>query len=992
MKIKLKSNLEHQNNAIKAIVSVFNNVLINSSNNIYQNPIIDLNDDDIINNIKLIQSGGCEGIEPIYDRYRNTINNKEMLNLDIRMETGTGKTYVYTKMMFELNKLYKFKKFIIIVPSTPIREGTRQFILSDYVKKHFSDDYNNKVLQLDVLCAQNTKKNGRKMMPAAITNFVSGTKLNGNRINALLMSDSMLLSKATMEKNDYDQTLLGHYTQPYQAIESTRPIVIIDEPHRFKRDNKAYKCIIEKLKPQLLIRFGATFPDKVDGVKDYENLIYNLDSKVAFNKQLVKGIEVEYLPNINEKDTKIKLIDINNTNPKSVTFRNESNKKKYSMNIGTSMANINKNFSNIFVEEIGKCDDIPNSVRLSNGTIVKMNDIIYPNIYGKTYQELMLSLALDRHFEKEKENFLRKIKIKTVALFFIDNRYSYRGEENNGELKVLFERLLKNKVKEIIHNIDNDTDNKDELKEYREYLEATLNNISKTNGGYFSNDNFVNDEDIKIEIDNILRDKEKLLSIKDKNGQYNVFRFVFSQWTLREGWDNPNVFTIAKLRSSGSEISKLQEVGRGLRLPVDINGNRVSDEQFYLNYIVDYSEKNFAVKVLNEINVDCIKNKNIKSEIELYCNKNNIEFKDMFVKLYLGNLIDNEYNIIPDNLEILYSKYPDLISGIYNDKIIDKNKKENSRVGIRKDNFNELKDLWTAINQKFYLAFEELDEVSLIEVIVSILDKNINSEMEITTIRTKTICENNEIKLKSTESKVYETNELIPYNEFLMRIERSTSIPITVFNKAVIKYNNKNKIGNDFFNVNSLKIFISEFLEWKKLNFIHRFTFKKLDVDVRETALTYRGGKVRDYIQQADVGIKCYYDKETPQKFLYDKFVYDSELEKENIEKSGIDEVIVFGKIPRRSIKIPLFWGGTYSPDFMYLIKKNDESIQLNFIVETKDVKSESTLRKEETDRIECAKVFFKKLNQIEGLKVRFDKQLKKDNIVVMIRKILNSK
>lgn len=187
----------------------------------------------------------------------------------------------------------------------------------------------------------------------------------------------------------------------------------------------------------------------------------------------------------------------------------------------------------------------------------------------------MLKLAIQRHFETERQNFSgRQFKIKTLALFFIDDISSYRdsGDGKIPYLKDMFERILSGMINDILAELP------ESEREYREYLEATAADISACHAGYFAQDNSDSDEDIALEVADILHNKKKLISFRNEDGTYNTRRFLFSKWTLKEGWDNPNVFTIAKLRSSGSDNSKLQEVGRGLRLPVDENGNRISNE------------------------------------------------------------------------------------------------------------------------------------------------------------------------------------------------------------------------------------------------------------------------------------------------------------------------------------------------------------------------------------------------------------------------------
>ena len=175
----------------------------------------------------------------------------------------------------------------------------------------------------------------------------------------------------------------------------------------------------------------------------------------------------------------------------------------------------------------------------------------------------MLKQSILNHIETQKENFLRGNKIKTLSLYFIDSVRSYRDEGGeSGHLRIKFEDMLSDAFKKEIKSIGDTKDQR--LKEYKSYLEASLEDITKTNGGYFSEDNSSSEEDIQNEVDKILRDKEFLLNFHDEHGNWNTMRFIFSKWTLKEGWDNPNVFQIVKLRSSGSEISKLQEVGRGL--------------------------------------------------------------------------------------------------------------------------------------------------------------------------------------------------------------------------------------------------------------------------------------------------------------------------------------------------------------------------------------------------------------------------------------------
>ncbi|MBC3887983.1 type III restriction-modification system endonuclease [Acetobacterium paludosum] len=987
MEIQLKI-LPHQTNCLGAICKVFEGVQISTNNPIYQNPIINLDDKQIIENIDELWVGDIDGLNPIPMNMQRRIDDG-ILGIDAKLETGTGKTYIYTRLMYELHKRYGFNKFILLVPSTPIKEGTRNFIEAKYSKKHFADLYSNSTLKLAVLNAQKQQKSGRKMFPSSIAEFARGSRLERNRLNVLLMSDSMLLSKKTMEKDDYDQTLYGSFTQPYNALKETRPIVIIDEPHRFRRENKAYQCILEKLNPQCIIRFGATFPNVCKtNEKDYNNPVYNLGACEAFNESLVKGVAVQTLENTNEDDVKIKLMKII-SKPKSCVFRNEKTKKSQTFVVGDYLSNIDENFSGITVEAIGKTDDpdIKNGVTLSNGHVLSGGDIIFASIYGATYQELMLKQAIQNHFKQEKANFIRGHKIKTLSLFFIDSIYSYRGDENDGTLRIKLEELLSEKLREEIGEIDSSATKNPNLQQYREFLDASLCDIKKTNGGYFAEDNSKADADIQDEVEEILRDKESLISFKDEYGNWNTRRFIFSKWTLREGWDNPNVFQITKLRSSGSEISKLQEVGRGLRLPVDEYGNRISTEQFYLTYLVDFSEKSFADYLVNEINAD-VHTTSIKEMLSKVAKERNISENILFAQLLTNEFVDRDLNIVPGKRDEMMNQFPEFNTGLQQGKVIDTTKGKNSTVKIRTKRFSELKELWSKINQKYYLKLDIVPEEELLNCVNDILDKDIYEKQMVYAKESRTEKGDNKIEIKEAIAGYHTLNDTMPYNEFLKRIHKATGLPLQMIHQGLVVKNKQKTLPKDFFNIATLYKFIEMFQEWLETAFMKRFSYQKLGVNSKETALTDLDGNVKDCIVQGAIGIMKDDSLTVPSKFLFDSFVYDSPKERETIEKSNIDEVVVFGKIPRKSIQVPLYFGGTTSPDFMYILKKRSGDYVVNFIVETKDVKKQSNLRGEEKMRIESAKVFFKAMRD-DGLNISFEKQLKSDDIVRMIKKLV---
>ena len=527
--------------------------------------------------------------------------------------------------------------------------------------------------------------------------------------------------------------------------------------------------------------------------------------------------------------------------------------------------------------------------------------------------------------------------------------------------------------------------------EYRTYLEASVTNISACHAGYFSQDNSDSDEEIAKEVDTILYGKKQLLSFQKKDGSYNTLRFLFSKWTLKEGWDNPNVFTIAKLRSSGSEISKLQEVGRGLRLPVDENGNRISNEEFQLNYIVDFTEADFAKRLVDQINGE-IPQATVISEDRLQqtAKKRGVSSDDLFEVLYDKHYIDRRMNIKPETRDTFFAEYPDFASGLTTGKIKDRNVTKPKPVKIRKAVYNEIRQLWETINQRYLLFYDADLDTEMKAAILAVLEQGIFSDVVMTSTRDIVKSDGTQMMTVSDTGVQYIVMRPIPYNAFLKRIMRATNIPIIVLHGALCEYTKRHgNVKSEYINENSVSMFIQKFQEWKNNNLQGRFHYAKSNTQVGATALTYADGSPREDITQGRIGSKIV--PGTPSaKYLYDAFAYDSPLEQKNI-MSDIEEVIVYGKIPRSSIAIPTITGGTYSPDFMYVVKKASGEKELNIVVETKDVENKTDLRDTEKIKIDCARVFFDMLAK-DGYTVYFRDQLGNKQMMQIINEVLVQK
>lgn len=980
MELILQQELPHQQKAVDAICATLDSVQITAPTQFYENPQIGLADPRLTANIRALQSG----IPAVY-RSSSAVSN--CMNLDIKMETGTGKTYVYTKVMFELHKRYGINKFIIAVPSLAIKAGTAQFLKDEYVRRHFSDGcgYGTE-MEVGVLEAPKSKKTGRTYFPSMVSDFIKGSCQNKKKIYVLLVNMQLLTGAKMLTRDDYDYGAEGFY-RPLNAICATHPVVIIDEPHRFSRVQKAFKVITDEIKPQSIIRFGATFPETVSGrgsnkitVKDYHNLLYDLNACESFNQNLIKGVAKEHFEPVSKREEKVKITSI--ASKDSVTFqykKRDEATKIFTFQTGDSLSIISDAFEGITVYAIGT-----STVEFSNGIEKSTGEEMDVEIYMTSYQEQMMRLAIERHFEAEKENFCgRTFKIKTLALFFIDDISSYRPNGKAPYLLLTFERLLKERIEAVLATLD------EHDAEYRMYLEASLADISACHAGYFSQDNSDSDEDIAREVDVILHGKKQLLSFRNAEGGYNTLRFLFSKWTLKEGWDNPNVFTIAKLRSSGNENSKLQEVGRGLRLPVDENGNRISNEEFQLNYIVDFTEADFAQRLIDQINGEIPQASVISEErLQQVAKKLGITSDDLFEALYDKHYIDRRMNIKPDTRDAFFAEYPDFATGLSSGKVKDRNVTKPKPVKIRKAVYSEIRELWETINQRYLLFYDaDLDTVMDAAVLSVLEQTGIFTDVVMTSTREIVESDGIQMSVVSETGVQYTVMRPIAYNIFLKRIARVTNIPIAVMHKAMCKYVKKHgKVDSKYINESSMSTFVHKFQEWKNNNLQGRFRYVKSNTPLGATALTYADGSPREDIAQGRIGTKIAPGSPSA-KYLYDAYAYDSPLEQQNI-MTDIEEVVVFGKIPRSSIAIPTITGGMYSPDFMYVVRRKNGDKELNIVVETKDVENNDTLRGEEAIKISCAEIFFKLLAD-DGYKVQFHTQLGNRRMKQIIDEVL---
>ncbi|WP_416825194.1 type III restriction-modification system endonuclease [Ectobacillus polymachus] len=989
MKILLEE-LPHQEDSLKAVMEnleLIDNISSDSdANDVYANPLI-----------------------------RGRYN--ESSNIDVKMETGTGKTYVYTRLMYEMHQQYDIFKFVIVVPSPAIKEGTKNFIQSDYAKQHFSQFYENTRIELNVINAGDFKsKSGRKNFPAQLLNFVEGSRQNSNTIQVLLINAGMLNS-SNMKKNDYDQTLIGGVTNPIEGIQNTRPVVIIDEPHRFPR-NKANYQAIEAIKPQMIVRFGATFPDITVGKgknkiikKDYYRgkPQFDLNAIESFNNGLVKGIDI-YYPNLTEEQAQNRYV-VDSVSAKELVLK--QNGKSWTLQVGDNLAEVDSGFEGD-IEYAG-------SKILSNELELDKGMSLIPGTYRSSYQELIIKDAIDKHFEIEQANFLRNIqrennapRIKTLSLFFIDNINSYRQED--GWLKETFELLLKKKLSRLVSEYEFKRLPREQ--EYLDFLRATQASLSlgsskqNVHAGYFGEDQGSGDEAIQIQVDDILKNKEKLLSFKDEKGGWQTRRFLFSKWTLREGWDNPNVFVIAKLRTSGSENSKIQEVGRGLRLPVDETGHRIQQDEWpsRLAFLIGYDEKDFAQKLVGEINSDVKIQLNAEKLTEEMIKlivtkrqKSDPEFTDEKLLKHLDDLgIINRKNEFKQSVDIegvqkdgfkwMLELYPELNTNrLREGKVRDTTKTTTKvRVKLRKENWGKVKELWQQFSNRYMLEFERIPETIsfMAEQIVGnpdLYEREVPMQIKESLHASD---DKGSVSLREQETE-YQRMYLpgMTYGKFIKAINVAAGIPVKEVHTNLLKLMRSALKGDArYLSELSLNNITREFKKRFEEVFAQAYEYKKLDFQARTSIYNPEMDNFVDDINAEVIGVNIDERAQEDKRYLYElpPMRYDSVTPERELLRHGYNEkVTVFGKLPKRAIQVPKYTGGSTTPDFIYIIEKKDDTC-VYLLVETKA----ENMRVEDQRIIEIQKKFFDTLKEHH---VEFEEATSAQQVYSMIRKLSES-
>ncbi|WP_120893740.1 type III restriction-modification system endonuclease [Helicobacter pylori] len=966
MKIKFK-RLDYQEKCLNQILGVFKGIDLREPENDIQriaNPVFET---------EAIKDVLLENIENLRSKQKITqgsVGIEKSLNCDILMETGTGKTFCFLECVYALHQNYHLSKFIVLAPSNAIKLGVLKSI--EITREFFKSEYSNTHLE----------------SYEDVERFI----LASNHKCCVLV---MTFSAFNKEKNTINQSCIENINlfngaKSYmQALASIRPIVILDEPHRFLGDKT--KKYLEQLNALITLRFGATFKD------DYKNLIYALDSKKAFDCALVKSISVASVGESDEYFLELKGIEKGEAAINYTDLENKTKSVKVKTHDNLGVVTQISALEDYIVEKITKTE-----IRFLNGfnLLLDQKEPFSHLLEGE--QEVMLKEAIKSHFEREEGLF--KKGIKALCMVFISGVNSYLSEnEKPAKLALLFEKLYQQKLEEVL---------KKPLDEnYRAYLERTKDAIYKVHGGYFAKSKKESDEAQVIAL--ILKEKEKLLSFDSD------LRFIFSQWALQEGWDNPNVMTICKLAPSHSNITKLQQIGRGLRLAVNDKGERITKEHADFDFvnelvvIVPQVEGDFVGAIQQEISEHSL--------IKQVFSAEELEKSGIVKKGYYGVLLetleglgfgektgDENFKLILNQNEFL-EKEPELetlknetyldfekLKDFLKDRLIghfrvrNKNERKSEKIKINKENFKKFETLWESLNHQARIAYA-IDSESLIDEIV----KNINSSFKVSSkIVSVTTHKKVETMGNNATTEIFERESACVWSlhEFISALSNKVKLSFKSVAKVLenIDENKFNEIKKN--EQEGLKRLEDLFLE-----IIYQNIKDKISYQMRETTIKNKKndafydekGEIREFLD-GSLGAEKYEIKNSSarEKCLYENFMQvESEIEKDTIEESNDTKIIVFGKLPR--VKIPVGLNQTYSPDFGYVVENNDKKVLL--VVETKGVENENELRDEEKRKISTAEKFFEALKK-QGVNIEYKTKMNKDQLSALINEILNRK
>lgn len=950
----------------------------------YGNHRLELDDRTMLGNIRSVQN--------LYDIAPSETLAKGIapVNLDIEMETGTGKTYVYIKTMFELNKQYGWSKFIIVVPSIAIREGVAKSF--NMLEEHFMEYYGKKARWF-VYNSGNLQQ---------LDSFSSESGLSVMIINTQAFAASMKEGGRNKESRIiYSKRDEFGSRRPIDVIAANNPIIIMDEPQKMEGD--ATQAGIKRFNPLFVLNYSATHKTK-------HNTIYALDALDAYRQKLVKRIHVKGFEIKNLRGTSSFLyLDEIVLSPKQppmarIEFETKTAsgnivRKAKSFGIGDNLREESglAEYEGFTISEI----NIRGYVTFLNGVTLRRGEVI-GDTNELTMQRVQIRETIKSHFEKERQLFKRGIKC--LSLFFIDEVAKYKSyDEEGNEVKGVFQKMFEEEYLRLINHEFHIWD-----EEYNEYLRRF--SAQEVHRGYFSIDKKTNRMiDGKVEkktglsddisaYDLILKNKERLLSFDEPT------RFIFSHSALREGWDNPNVFQICTLRHSNSTTAKRQEVGRGLRICVDKNGTRMDaellgDDVHEVNQLTVIANESYADftsalqretrEVLREraakATIDYFENKKIKMGEDIHTISES-EASRIIVYLEDNGYIDDNKNItavyreavtngtivpLPEKLQPIAEGVTRLINSIFDPKALDDMIVED-KVVIRENNLNEnfnkaeFQALWKEINHKYVYSVSYNSEELIHNAIL-----HINADLDVKQLRYVMI------EGKQDEKDVLEFGNT-----------RSQSRTLTDVCTSTVKYD---LVGDIAKGANLTRRTVVQIL--KGINESKLYLFKnnpeefirKVISIIREQkstmiveAIQYNMTEDKYDSDIFTVKSKMDFDKAYEAKKHITDYVFSDSKGERNFahDLDEASEVVVYAKLPR-SFHIPTPVGN-YAPDWAIAMEK-DGIKHIFFIAETKGSMSSMQITKIENAKIECAEKLF---NSMSSANVRYHKVTSYNDLV----------
>ena len=914
------------------------------------------------------------------------------VNLDIEMETGTGKTYCYIKTIFELNKLYGWSKFIVVVPSIAIREGVYKSL--EITADHFTESFGKKVR----FFIYNSKQLHQ------IESFSSDAS-----INVMIINIQAFNATGKDNRRIYDELDDFQSRRPIDVISSNRPILILDEPQ--KMGGAKTLEAVAKFKPLMILRYSATH-------RTEQNRVHRLDALDAYNQKLVKkitvrGITVKGLAGTNGY-LYLESIEISRSAPLA--------RIEMEVRQGNGIKRVVKRLEkgrDLFVESgeldqyrgfvLSEINAITDTVEFSNGHCLSAGEAT-GDVNESTIRRIQIRESIKAHLDKEKSLFAQGIKV--LSLFFIDEVAKYRDysqADEKGEYARIFEEEYELLRAEYLGELALDN------VPYRKYLERDM--PDKVHEGYFSIDKnkrqvnpeskLVKDEEtgtktaISDDVDAydlILKKKERLLSFEEP------VRFIFSHSALREGWDNPNVFVICMLKHSDNTISRRQEVGRGLRLSVNQSGDRMDHPATVhdinvLTVVTSESYTEFVTNLQREIS-NSLSARPRKADEAYFTGKiiqtesGPVEINSVMAKQIYKYLLKNDYTDdaddsiapayhtakaegtlapLPPELAAQAEQIYKLIDSVFSEfQLPQVGDDRRPKANPLNDNFNkkEFKELWNRINHKAIYRVE-FDSAELVRNCIRTLDKELRVSPLQYTIHAGTQKEQiTDIQLQSRES---------------FKLEETTVESNKVFIHSMVKYDLLGKLAG---NTDLTRKSIAEILGG-----IHPVVFKKFSENpehfIAEATRLIKEQKATIIIERLSYDeiadrhdIDIFTTGQSKQDFskaseklknhIYDYVVTDSKIEKAFVhELDTSTEVVVYAKLPHGFfIPTPV---GDYNPDWAISFKEGAVK-HIYFVAETKGSMSSMELRAVEATRIECARKFFEEINErVERDRVRYD-------------------